>query len=77
MSFGQVKRELDKLDKKSIIKLISELYKKNKSVKEHLDFFASNNEDEINVKYHNMVYEAFYPNRGNGFNLKNGNQAIS
>ena len=38
MGLTEVKRALSELDKESLIKLIAELYKKDKSSKEFLDF---------------------------------------
>jgi hypothetical protein len=38
MDLTELKKELKKLDKDKIIDLVTELYKKNKSVKEFLDF---------------------------------------
>lgn len=39
MGLRDIKKELFKLDKKNIIELIADLYKKNKSVKEFFDFY--------------------------------------
>nr|WP_314896088.1 DUF6155 family protein [uncultured Flavobacterium sp.] len=77
MSLTQLKKELKKLDKDKIIDLIAELYKKNKSVKEFLDFYIEPNERELFHKYRDKVFEAFYPKRGYNFKLKDGKQAIT
>lgn len=77
MGLSDVKKELRKLDKDKLINLISDLYTKNKSVKEFLDFYATPNENELFNKYRNKVYEAFYPKRGFNYNLKDGKQAIT
>jgi len=72
-----LKPELLKLDKKQLIELIADLYKKNKSVQEYLDFFIKPDEDGLFEKYKMKVYEAFFPKRGFGYSLKQGKQAIS
>lgn len=77
MSFLTVKKELTKLDKKSLIKLFGELYKKNKSVQEYLDHFANPYEEALFEKYKEKVIEAFYPKRGFDYSLKKGKTAIS
>jgi hypothetical protein len=77
MSLSDIKRELKKLDKDKLIDLIADLYKKNKSVKEFLDFYVEPNERELFRKYREKVFESFFPKRGFGYSLKNGKQAIS
>jgi hypothetical protein len=77
MGLTELKKELKKLDKDKIIDLVTELYKKNKSVKEFLDFYIDPNERELFNKYRDKVFEAFYPKRGSSFKLKDGKQAIS
>jgi Family of unknown function (DUF6155) len=77
MGLIDVKKELQKLDKGEIIDLVSELYKKNKSPKEFLDFWANPNENELFTKYRDKVFRAFYAVKGYDYSLKNGKQAIS
>ena len=77
MGLTDIKKELKKLDKDKLIDLVTELYKKNKSVKEFFDFYINPNEIELFEKYRDKVFEAFYPKRGYNFKLKNGKQAIS
>ena len=77
MGLTDIKKELKKLDKEKLIEMVADVYKKNKSVKEYFDFFINPNEKELFKKYHDKVYEAFYPKRGFGFKLKDGKQAIS
>jgi hypothetical protein len=77
MGLTDIKRELKKLDKDKLIDLVSDLYKKNKSVKEFFDFYINPDERELFNKYRDKVFEAFYPNRGYSFKLKDGKQAIS
>jgi len=72
-----LKTELAKLDKKQLIELVADLYKKNKAVQEYLNFFIKPDEDGLFEKYKIKVYEAFFPKRGFGHNLKQGKQAIS
>jgi len=77
MGLRDLKNELKKLDKQGLINLISELYKKDKSTKEFLDFYVKPNERELFEKYRDIVFEAFYPTRGHELKLKNGKKAIS
>ena len=77
MGLRDIKKELKKLDKGGLINLISELYKKDKSTKEFLDFYAKPNERELFNKYRDIVFEAFYPSRGHELKLRNGKKAIS
>jgi hypothetical protein len=73
----QLKSELAKLDKKALIEIIADLSKKNKAVQEYLNFYFKPDEDGLLEKYKAKVYEAFYPKRGFGYNLKQGKQCIS
>lgn len=77
MGLRDVKNELKKLDKQSLINLISELYKKDKSTKEFLDFYIKPNQRELFNKYRDIVFEAFYPSRGHELKLRKGKKAIS
>jgi hypothetical protein len=77
MGLTDIKKELRKLDKEKLVDLIADLYKKNKSVKELLDFYVNPNENEIFLKYKAKVYEAFYPKQGDRFKLSDGKKAIS
>ena len=47
MGITEIKKELRKLDKEKLVELVADLYKKNKSVKELLDFFINPNEQEL------------------------------
>lgn len=77
MGLAEIKKELKKLEKDKLIDLFADLYKRNKSVKEFLDFYANPNERELFEKYRDKVYEAFYPKRGFGYKLRDGKQAIT
>jgi len=77
MGLTDIKKELIKLDKEKLVELVVDLYKKNKSVKELLDFYVNPNEKELFLKYKDKVYEAFYPKRGDRFKLSDGKKAIS
>jgi len=72
-----LKSDLAKLDKKALIEIIADLGKKNKAVQEYLSFYFKPDEDGLFEKYKTKVYEAFFPKRGYGYNLKQGKQAIS
>ena len=77
MGIKEVKNELKNFNKEKLIELVAELYKKDKSVKEFLDFYVSPNEFELFNKYRDKVFEAFYPLRGDKLKLKDGKNAIS
>jgi len=77
MGKRDLKKELAEYDKKMLIGLISELYDKNKSVREYLDYFLKPDENEVLQTYKTKVNEAFYPRRGVGYNLAAGKKAIS
>jgi len=77
MGILDIKRELRKLDKEKLIDLVTDLYKKNKSVKEFFDFYVNPNERDLFEKYQDKVFESFYPKRGFGYKLKEGKKAIT
>jgi len=64
MGLREVKSELSKLDKATLIKHISELYKKYKPVKEYFDFYVDPIEKKILDQYKEKVTEGFFPKRG-------------
>lgn len=76
MGLLEIKKELKNLDKDKIIDLMADLYKKNKSVKEYLDFFVNPNEKKLFENYRDKIYEAFYPKLGYNYKLKDGKKAI-
>lgn len=77
MGLTDLKKELKKLEKDQLVELITDLYKKNKSVKEFFDFYVNPDEKELFEKYRTKVFQAFYPKRGYECKLKDGKQAIS
>ncbi len=77
MGIKEIKKELQKNDKETLIKHIIELYKKYDSVKEYLDFYLMPNEEEILEKYKERVREGFYPSRGTDFKLSLSRKAIN
>ena len=78
MGLLDLKKALAKLKQDELINLVGDLYKKNKAAREFLDFYVAPNEKEIFDKYHDKVYQAFFPKRGFGnAKLKEGKQAIS
>jgi hypothetical protein len=77
MGLIDIKKELKKLDKDKLIDLVLDLYKKNKSVKEFLDYYTNPDESELFNKYRDKILEAFFPRWSYGYKLKDGKQAIS
>ena len=58
MGLREVKIKLKELEKDEIIKIVGELYQKNKPVKEYLDFLVEPNEKALHKKYREKVFEA-------------------
>ena len=77
MGLREVKSELNKLDRKTLIKLISELYKKYKPVKEYFDFYVNPDEKKLLEQYKEKVTEGFFPNRGYDIKLSISRKAIN
>ncbi len=77
MGLREVKSELKKLDNETLIKHISELYKKYKPVKEYFDFYINPNESKILNQYKEKVREGFYPKRGDRLRLSISRKAIN
>src|SRR5436190_2243498 len=77
MGVADIKKELRNLDKSKLIEIISDLYSKNKSVRQYFDFYMNPNEKELAAKYKRKVFEAFYPTKGDRHSLKDGKQAIT
>jgi len=66
MSKVTLKKELEKLTKEQLIEQILDLYSKNKSVKEFYEFYLNpTNEKELLEKYKQIIYNEFFPKRGN------------
>ena len=77
MGLTDLKKELKTLGKDQLIALIADLYKKNKSAQEYLDFYVQPNERARFEKYRAKVVEAFCPKRGYKLRLREGKQALS
>jgi hypothetical protein len=77
MGLREVKSELNKQDKATLIKHISELYKKYKPVKEYFDFYVNPDEEKILEQYKEKVREGFYPKRGFALKLSISRNAIN
>jgi len=77
MGFYEIKKELQGLDNKELIKHIGELYKKFPAVKEYFDFFVSTDEVELLERYKSKVREGFYPKRGYQLKLSTSRKAIN
>ena len=57
---------------------ISEVKKElGKFDKEYFDFFVNPDENELHKKYHDKIFDAFYPKRGFDLKLKDAKQAIA
>ncbi|MCF6167687.1 DUF6155 family protein [Lutibacter sp.] len=65
MSLKEVKKELNKMDKAEIIKMVSEMYKKISTVKTYLDVFVTGEIKHLIEKYKNEIERYIYPNGRN------------
>ena len=65
MALNELKRELNKMEKTEIIKLISELYKKVPEAKNYLDIFSTRETKELAEKYKKEIEKYIYPNGRN------------
>ena len=63
MGIANIRKELQKHDKDGLIELLEFLYKKDKSVKEYLEFYINPNEAELLSKFKGKIYEAFFGRR--------------
>ncbi|MFP4459111.1 MAG: DUF6155 family protein [Candidatus Zixiibacteriota bacterium] len=77
MGLRQVKAELKKLKKDTLINLIGELYKNFKPVKEYLEFYMNPDEEKILEQYKEKVREGFFPKRGYRLRLSISRKAIN
>ena len=77
MAVKEIKNKLQGLSQKALIELLIDLYNKNKSVQEQMDFYFDPNERELLKIYKSKVLEAFYPKRGDMFHLNFGKKAIT
>lgn len=65
MSFREVKKELNGMDKTEIVKLISEMYKKIPAAKTYLDIFATGEIKQLIEKYKKEIERYVYPSGRN------------
>jgi Family of unknown function (DUF6155) len=77
LALKEIKQELLKQDKATLVKHILELYKKYDSVKEYFDFYVTPDEEKILEKYKEKVKEGFYPKRGMELKLSLSRKAIN
>lgn len=77
MSLKEIKQELLKQEKETLVKHILELYKKYSSVREYFDFYITPNEEELLEKYKEKIREGFYPKRGMRLKLSLSRKAIN
>ena len=77
MSVKDFKAYLNKLSKQDIIKLAGNMYNINKQIKEYCDNLATPNPAGNLNKYKNLVFDAFYPSRGDKLKIGDGRKAIA
>lgn len=77
MGLTDIKKDLKKLDKDKLIDLVADLYKKNKSVKEFLDFYVNPNEAELLKSIVSKCLKHFILNVVTTTNLKTENKQLA
>jgi Family of unknown function (DUF6155) len=77
MGIGAVTKELARLDKEELIKLLAELYGKDKETREFLDFYVNPDEKALHMKCRDKILYAFFPKRGYQLRLAEGKKAIA
>jgi Family of unknown function (DUF6155) len=77
MGLIEVKKEINKMDRDQLFRLICDLYSNQKKVKEYLDFFVNPNEEELFEKYKEKIRLAFFPKRGYNASLADSRKAIN
>ena len=66
MGLRELKKELNKMEKPEIIKMISEMYQKIPTAKNYLDIFTSGEIDDLVKKYKTEIERYVYPLTHNG-----------
>ena len=61
MALRELKKELNKMDKAEIIKLVSDIYKKIPDAKNYLDIFSTGNIKSLAESYKNEIENYVYP----------------
>jgi hypothetical protein len=61
MSLTQVKKELNRMDKAELVKLVADLYSKVPAAKEFLDIYASGNVKDLAEKHKREIERYVYP----------------
>lgn len=61
MALKELKKELNKMDKTEIIKLVSDLYEKIPDAKNYMDIFSTGNIKQLTEKYKREIEKYVYP----------------
>jgi hypothetical protein len=77
MDLMKLKRELNAIDKESLVALICNLYQQYPSVKEHLDYYINPDEDVLYKKCREKVRRAFFLKKRDSLQLADGKKALS
>jgi hypothetical protein len=77
MGIKEIKPELESLDKQQLVKLVSEIYRKDKNVRTFLDYYFNPDESSLFKKHKSRVREGFYQKRGDDISLSFARQAIN
>ncbi len=77
MSIANVRKELQKHDKDGLIELLEFMYKKDKSVKEYLEFYINPNEEQLLEKFRDKINVAFFGRRSGKIKYSVAKKAIA
>jgi hypothetical protein len=77
MGIKELKVELEMLDKRRLIELISEMYRKEKNVQKFLDYYLSPDESRLFEEHKARIREGFFPKKGDALKLSLSRQAIN
>jgi Family of unknown function (DUF6155) len=77
MGIKNITPELESLDKRHLVELVAEIYRKDKNVRSFLDYYFNPDESALFKKYKARVRDGFFPKRGYDLKLTIARQAIN
>ena len=77
MGIKEFKVELEMLDKRRLIELISEMHRKDKNARKFLDYYLNPDESRLFEEHKARIREGFFPKRGDALKLSIARQAIN
>jgi hypothetical protein len=77
MEQSDIKEKFKDLDKAQLIDLIADLYKKNISIRDYVDYYDNREHTTLLKTHREKVYQAFYPKNGSKSNPLDAKKAIN